>query len=507
MLSALVTTESSARRTSSARDLGRRRAAGQRDHVAVRDAVERGPRDPLLLLARVRAAVAHGQLVHRAVRHRAAVRALEQALVVERAQVAPDGRLAHAAARARGRRRRRCRTRRAVRGSRPKRSALRTRVVTPRPMRERLGLRAVRLAGGAAERAGRQRAAGAAERERLARARRRRARRRGSRRRRRRPAPVASTTVDRRRRRAHDLPAANPTAPAAPSLTRARAAPRRTATAPPARRPGRRRGVRPRRQSRTASGALGRSTSHRRRAAPPRCPPLLGVPSRVERDASRRSRARASTKLRQAVAQRAAARNGDATCTWRGLRAAARPAPRRVERRQRAAGGQDRPVVVARQGDRDAGRLRPDLHGARCRRRAPSSTARVKRPSASSPTHAAIADAQPEPRGAAGHDRARAAEHERRLVDDLLALSERADDVAAAHDQVGIRVPDDEQVHRQSRAPGGQRVAVRGDQLVAHRVDRVEVERRGRVGVEHRRVVDVVARGPRARRGPSARPR
>ena len=53
---------------------------------------------------------------------------------------------------------------------------------------------------------------------------------------------------------------------------------------------------------------------------------------------------------------------------------------------------------------------------------------------------------QTQPRRARRHDRARAAEHQGRRVDQLLALAERRHEVAAAQDEVGVDVPDDEEV-------------------------------------------------------------
>ena len=78
---------------------------------------DRGPRDPLLLLALARGAVAHRQLVQAADRHRAAVGALDQSLLVERLQVAAHGGGGDGERRASAPRRRRCRPRRAAGGS------------------------------------------------------------------------------------------------------------------------------------------------------------------------------------------------------------------------------------------------------------------------------------------------------------------------------------------------------------------------------------------------------
>ena len=70
--------------------------AGQPDRGALGDPRRRLARDPQLLLAVPAAAVAQRQLVEHAVGDRAAVRAREQVLVLEQAQVAADGGGRHA---------------------------------------------------------------------------------------------------------------------------------------------------------------------------------------------------------------------------------------------------------------------------------------------------------------------------------------------------------------------------------------------------------------------------
>ena len=60
--------------------------------------------------------------------------------------------------------------------------------------------------------------------------------------------------------------------------------------------------------------------------------------------------------------------------------------------------------------------------------------------------HAGVGDAEPEPRGAARGDGARGAEHEVGGADELLGLAEGGDDVAAADDEVGVELADDEEV-------------------------------------------------------------
>src|SRR6185437_10425930 len=55
---------------------------------------------------------------------------------------------------------------------------------------------------------------------------------------------------------------------------------------------------------------------------------------------------------------------------------------------------------------------------------------------------------QPQPGGAAGGDRGRAADDELRRVDDLLALPELGYDVAPEQEQIGIAVAHHEQVER-----------------------------------------------------------
>ena len=98
-----------------ARHLGRRGAAGEPDRRPVLDELGGRAGDPLLLVAAARA-VADRQLVRGAVGDRAAVRALEQALLAEQLEVAADGGLADPEVDARARRRRPTRRARAARG-------------------------------------------------------------------------------------------------------------------------------------------------------------------------------------------------------------------------------------------------------------------------------------------------------------------------------------------------------------------------------------------------------
>ena len=115
----------------------------------------------------------------------------------------------------------------------------------------------------------------------------------------------------------------------------------------------------------------------------------------------------------------------------------------RAELRERAERGQHRAVARAGEADAHARRLRAHADRAdvdpveRLQHRA------AERVVAHAPRHR---HPQPEPRGARGHDRARAAEHQRRLVDELLALPEGRHEVAAAQHEVRVDVPDDEEV-------------------------------------------------------------
>ena len=58
----------------------------------------------------------------------------------------------------------------------------------------------------------------------------------------------------------------------------------------------------------------------------------------------------------------------------------------------------------------------------------------------------AVRDAQPEPRGATGHDRGRATDREPDRPDELLDLAELGHRVVVDDEDVGVDVADDEQV-------------------------------------------------------------
>ena len=189
----------------------------------------------------------------------------------------------------------------------------------------------------------------------------------------------------------------------------------------------------------------------------------------------------------------AACRNGEATWTWRA----------RCSRCVRTSSASSAASAPARSAS--PGRRRAPAHahagrepGATCTRRRPrrarGSASRVKPPEASSPTtrdHRQV-------RGRAGprrrRDRGRAAEHQVRVLDELLTLTEARHDVAAAQHEVGVDVADDEQVAAGSAAQTGAAARRRGRRAARRRPrDRVEVERRGGVGVEQGGVVDVLA--------------
>ncbi len=136
-------------------------------------------------------------------------------------------------------------------------------------------------------------------------------------------------------------------------------------------------------------------------------------------------------------------RNGDATCTQRAEASSASgtssarncaSAPSAV--RTARSPGRARPTLTPVGSEHHADRAHVDPverleH--RAAERVVAHAARHRHP-------------QPEPRGARGHDRARAAEHQRRLVDELLALPEGRHEVAAAQHEVRVDVPDDEEV-------------------------------------------------------------
>src|SRR6201994_2822713 len=98
MLTALVTTVSDRPRTRRATPggvgaaLGGGRAAAEADGLGVADALGGGLGDAALLLDLTAAAIADRELVEGAVADRAAVRAGEQALLLEQLEVAADGR-------------------------------------------------------------------------------------------------------------------------------------------------------------------------------------------------------------------------------------------------------------------------------------------------------------------------------------------------------------------------------------------------------------------------------
>ena len=249
------------------------------------------------------------------------------------------------------------------------------------------------------------------------------------------PAPVAVHEPDRAARRLGVSCPGDAALPAGPASARPRRrAPRASRAAA--------RGSPPR-ASRTASSALGRGCPR----APPAGTPIARSGSQpVSSDVGRARRAGAGDEPSRARGEaRLQERRRDVDVP--------RAAEQRLATARRCRAPRSRPARSASRGrrraepDADAGRLappRPPL--ASSTPRVPQQP-RVSAPSSSSPTRAT----SPPPARAArrrGDDRGRAAEHELRALDQLLALAERRHDVAAAHHQVGVRVPDDEQVAR-----------------------------------------------------------
>ena len=117
-----------------------------------------------------------------------------------------------------------------------------------------------------------------------------------------------------------------------------------------------------------------------------------------------------------------------------------------AERRDRPGRRQDRPIAVAGQHDRDAGRggwVRHDAGGL--------DADRLERLSAEPaeqvvPDDGAHRDPESESRGAVREDRAGPAERQPRLVHQVLRLAERRNDVAATQHQVGVRIAEHHEV-------------------------------------------------------------